>query len=78
MMTTITSALLQPIYIKDARSYMFTYAEINLSIYLSICLYLFTLIIGHKSSDMLSILKKLTLQKKLQNSVTNNVFWDKK
>jgi len=27
---------------------------------------------------MLSILKKLTLQKKLQTSVTNNVFVDKK
>jgi len=27
---------------------------------------------------MLSILNKLTLRKKLQNFVTNNVFWDKK
>jgi len=27
---------------------------------------------------MLGILNKLTLQKKLQNFVTKNVFWDKK
>ena len=27
---------------------------------------------------MLSLLNKLTLQKKLQNYVTNNVFWGKK
>ena len=40
-------------------------------------LYLYTLIIGHKSCNMLSILHKLTLQKKLQNFVTNNVFLDK-
>jgi len=36
-------------------------------------LYLYTLKIGLKSFNMLSILHKLTLQKKLQNFVTNNV-----
>ena len=36
-------------------------------------LYLYTLIIGHKSSNMLSILNKWTLQKKLQTFMTNNV-----
>ena len=43
-------------------------------------LYLKNLLIGHKSCNMLSTCKlnKLTLQKKLQNCVTNNVFWDKK
>jgi len=41
-------------------------------------LYLYTLIIGHKSCNMLSILNKLTLQKKLQSFVTNEVFLDKK
>ena len=42
-------------------------------------LYLYTciLLIGHKSHNMLSLLNKLTLQKKLQNYVTNNVFWGK-
>jgi len=39
--------------------------------------YLYTLIIGHKSCYMLSILNKLTLQKELQTFVTNNVFLDK-
>jgi len=41
-------------------------------------LYLYTLIIGHKSVNMLSILNKLTLKKQLHNFVTNKVFWDKK
>jgi len=41
-------------------------------------LYLYTLIISHKSSNMLRILNKLTLFKKLQTFVTNNVFLDKK
>jgi len=41
-------------------------------------LYLYILIIGHKFCNRLSILNKLTLQKKLQNVVTNNVFMDKK
>jgi len=41
-------------------------------------LYLYTLIMGHNSCKMLSILNKLTLQKELQNFVTNNVFLDKK
>jgi len=36
-------------------------------------LYLYTLIIGHKSCNMLSILNELTLQKELQTFVTNNV-----
>jgi len=38
-------------------------------------LYLYNLIIGHKSCNMLSVLNKLTLQKELQKCVTNNVFW---
>ena len=41
-------------------------------------LYLYTLIIGHKSCNTLSILNKILLQKNLQNFVTNNVFFDKK
>ena len=41
-------------------------------------LYMYTIIRGHKYCNMLSILNKLTLQKKLQNVVTNNVFLDKK
>ena len=40
-------------------------------------LYLYTLIIGHKACNMLSILNKLTLQKELHNVVTCNVFLDK-
>jgi len=43
-------------------------------------LYLYThiiAVIGHKSCNMLSILNKLILQKKLQKCETNNVFWDK-
>jgi len=40
-------------------------------------LYFYTLIIGHKSCNMLSKLNKLTLQKELQNLVTNNLFLDK-
>jgi len=43
-----------------------------------LCLYLYTLIIGHKSCNMLSILNKIIVQKKLQNFVTHNVFLDKK
>ena len=38
-------------------------------------LYLYTLRIGHKSGNMLSMLNKLTLQKELQTFVTNNVFF---
>jgi len=41
-------------------------------------LYLYTLIISHKSSNMLSILNKLTLYKELQTFVTNYVFLNKK
>jgi len=41
-------------------------------------LYLYTLRIGHKSGNVLSILNKLTLQKGLQTFVTNNVFFDEK
>jgi len=41
-------------------------------------LYLDTHIIGHTSYNMLSITKKILLQKNLQNCVTNNVFLDKK
>jgi len=40
-------------------------------------LYLYTLIIGHKSCNRLGIRNKLTLQKEFQNVVTNNVFWTK-
>jgi len=40
-------------------------------------LYLYTLIISHKSSNMLRILHKLTLYKELQTFVTNNVFLTK-
>ena len=43
-------------------------------------LYLYALIIGYKSCNILStcILNKLTFQRKLQTFVTNNVFWTKK
>ena len=41
-------------------------------------LYLYTLIIGHKSCNMFSILNKFTLQKELQTFVINIVFLDKK
>ena len=41
-------------------------------------LYFYTLLISHKSSNMLRILNKLTLYKELQTFVTNNVFLDKK
>jgi len=40
-------------------------------------LYLYTLVISHKSCKLLSILYKLTLQKDLHNFVTSNVFMDK-
>jgi len=41
-------------------------------------LYLYTLIFGHKSCNILSILNKLTLQKEFQNFVTKTcVFWTK-
>jgi len=43
-----------------------------------LCQYLYTLIIGQKSCNMLSTLNKLSFYKKLQNSVTNNVFGQKK
>jgi len=36
-------------------------------------LYLYTLIIGHKSCNILSILNKLKLSKELQSFVTDNV-----
>ena len=41
-------------------------------------LYLYILLISHKSSNMLRILNKFTLNKEMQTSVTNNVFLDKK
>ena len=41
-------------------------------------LYLYTLTISYKSSNMLRILNKLTLYKELQTFETNNVFLDKK
>jgi len=41
-------------------------------------LYFYTLVIGHKSCNMLSILNKLALNKKLQNFETNNVLLVKK
>jgi len=40
-------------------------------------LYLYILIIGHKSCNMSSILNKLPLQTELQKHVRNNVFWTK-
>jgi len=40
-------------------------------------LYLYTLLIGHKSCNAWSLLKKLKLLKELQTFVTNNVFFDK-
>ena len=40
-------------------------------------LYLYTLILGHKSCNMLNLFIKLTLQKELQSFVTNNVLWTK-
>jgi len=42
-------------------------------------LYLYTLSIGQKSCNMLSILlNKITLQKEMQNFVTNNVLLEQK
>ena len=41
-------------------------------------LYFYTLLIGHKSCNVLSILNKLALNKKLQYFETNNVFLEKK
>jgi len=41
-------------------------------------LYLYTLTFVHKSCNMLRLINKLTLQKELQNAVTNHVFLDKK
>ena len=41
-------------------------------------LYLYTLIIGRKSCNTLSILNKLILLKELQYFAINNVFWTKK
>jgi len=41
-------------------------------------LYLYTLIIGHKSCKMLSILNKLTLQKDLRNVVTKKCVFGQK
>jgi len=41
-------------------------------------LYIYTLIIGHKSCNILSILNKLKLLKELQIFVKNNVFLTKK
>jgi len=53
-------------------------AEIYKALLKVLGLYLYTLTIGHKSCNMLSILNKLTLLKELQTIVTNNVFLDKK
>jgi len=41
-------------------------------------LYLYSLIISHKSSNLLRILNQIPLHKELQTFVTNNVFLDKK
>ena len=60
------------------RLYLFTFRPIASTQLKMLGLYLYTLIISHKSCKMLSILKKVTLQKDLQNFVTNNVFMDKK
>ena len=48
----------------------------SISILKMLSLYMYTLIIGHKSCNMLSILNKLTLPKELQNFVTIS-FWTK-
>ena len=60
---------------EDKNNYM---AFCDMPILKMLGLYLYTLIIGHKSSNMLRILNKLTLYKELQTLVTNNVFLDKK
>ena len=50
----------------------------NYTVYLKMLgLYLYSLIIGHKSWTVLSMLSKIPLQRELQNVVTNNVFWTK-
>jgi len=41
-------------------------------------MYLYTLIIGHKSCNILSILNKLKLKKELQTVVTNNLIFENK
>jgi len=41
-------------------------------------LYLYPIIMGRKSSNVLSLLNKLAFSKKLQDFVTQNVFWAKK
>jgi len=41
-------------------------------------LYPYSLIIGHKSCNVLIMLNKLPLQRELQNVVTNNVFFGQK
>jgi len=53
--------------------HILTYTNIGLLKMLG--LYFYTLIICHKSYNILSILNQLTLQKKLPPVVTNNVFW---
>jgi len=40
-------------------------------------LYLYTLIIGHKSCNTFSILNKFTLRNILQNFVIKSLFWNK-
>jgi len=49
--------------------------DTNIGLLKMLGLYFHSLIIGHKSCNILSILNKLTLQKKLPHVVTNNVFW---
>ena len=39
-----------------------------------LCLYFYTLTLGHNYGNKFSILNKLTLQKELQTFMTNNVF----
>jgi len=43
---------------------------------LGLYLYLDTLIIGHTFAKSISILNELTLQRELQNNITNYVFLD--
>ena len=42
---------------------------------LGLYMYLDTLIIGHTFAISISILNELTLQRELQNNITNYVFW---
>ena len=58
---------------------LFPHCSINVEFVLKLLgLYLYSYIISHKTCKMLSIVNKLTLQKDLQNIVTNKVFFGQK